>query len=206
MSWRPHPLLLILVLSVAASIQMEATAFRYKTPEKTDSTLVRAKTLLSHEDIEEAAIEFRKLIQKEPQNFEGYLGIADCLYLQNEYSKASGFADKALKLNPKSAETFRRRGKINEKLNQLVRAVEDYTHAIALSPSNHLYLSDRADVYSKKGEYSKAIADLDKYLKLVKRPNPRTFYARSELYMKLGKKTEADAERKRGDMIIDGNY
>lgn len=206
MSWRPHPLLLILVLSIAASIQIEAMAFRYKTPEKTDSILVRAKTLLAHEDIEEAAREFRKLIKKEPQNFEGYLGIADCLYLQNEYLKARESADKALKLNPKSAETFRRRGKINEKLNQLVPAIDDYTHAIALSPNNHLYLSDRADVYNKKGEYSKAIADLDKYLKLVKRPNPRTFYARSALYTKLGKKTEADAERKRGDMIIDGNY
>lgn len=206
MCWRPHPLLLTFALGVAVSFQMEAVAFRYKTPEKTDSTLARAKTLLAHEDIEEAAREFRKLIKSAPQNFEGYLGIADCSYLQSDYLKARESADKALKLNPKSAETFRRRGKINEKLNQLVPAIEDYTHAIALSPNNHLYLSDRAEVYSKKGEYSKAIADLDKYLKLVKSPNPRTFYARSALYAKLGKKAQADAERKRGDMIIDRNY
>ena len=194
------------VVALLMSTQLDSLAFRYNTPEKNAPLLVRAKTLLAHEDIEDALSDFRKLIKQEPRNFEGYLGVADCLYFQSDYLNALSSVNTALSLNPKSAEAHRRRGKIHEKLHQWKDAIDDYTSAINLSPGNHLYLSDRSFVFSKMGEYAKAIADLDRYVKLVKRPKPVIFYSRSNLYAKLGKKEEAAAERKRGDMISNGAY
>ena len=195
-----------LLVALLMSMHLASLAFRYNTPEKNDPLIVRAKTLLAHEDLEEALTAFRKLIKQEPRNFEGYLGVADCLYFQNDYLNAMSSVNSAISLNPKAADAHRRRGKIHEKLHQLDDAIDDYTTAIALSPNCHLYLSDRSDAYRKKGDYEKAIADLDKYIKLVKRPNPMIYYSRSLLYAKLGKKAQADAERRRGDMIINGAY
>ena len=194
------------VVALITSTQIDSLAFRYNTPERNAPLLVRAKTLLAHEDIEDSLKAFRKLIKQEPKNFEGYLGVADCLYLQSDYLNAMSSVNTALSLNPKSADAHRRRGKIHEKVHQWKDAIDDYTSAINLSLCNHLYLRDRSFVFSKMGEYAKAIADLDKYVKLVKKPKPMIYYSRSSLYAKLGKKEEAEAERKRGDMIINGAY
>ena len=203
-----HPACLVLSLSAAFSLllQTDVLAFRYRTPEKSDPLVVKAKTLLAHEDIDEALKEFRNLIKKEPNNYEGYLGSADCLYFKSEYGKALESVNMAISHNPKSTDAYRRRGKINEKLRQNDAALEDYTKALAIAPDSALILSDRSDVFKRKGEYAKAIADLDKYLKFVKKPNPMIYYSRSLLYSKLGKKAEADADRQRGDLIINGTY
>jgi tetratricopeptide (TPR) repeat protein len=198
--------LLIPLAVLLAFLPSDSFAFRYRTPEKSDPLLVKARTLLAHEDIDEALKEFRKLIKQEPRNSNAYLGIADCLYYQSEYLNAMEAVNTAISLNPKSSDAHRRRGKINERLHQDDAALEDYTRAITISPTTSIYLSDRADVYKRKEEYAKAIADLDKYLKLVKKPNPMIYYSRSILYTKMGKKAEADAERKRGDLVINGNY
>jgi len=199
-------IVLACLLSCAAHLSQACQAFRYRTPEKKDSLVVKAKTLLAHEDIEQALQEFRKLTKLEPKNHEGYLGIADCLYFQGDYLKAMDAANTAISLNPQASEPYRRRGKINEKLHLADAAIEEYSKAISLSPTTAIYLSDRSDVYYKKGELKKALADLDKYLNLVKRPNPMIFYTRSIIYTKLGKKAQAEVERKRADNIIDGAY
>ena len=112
----------------------------------------------------------------------------------------------AISLNASASDAYRRRGKINEKLHQNDAAILDYSKAISLSPTTPIYLSDRSDVYYKQGDLNKALADLNKYISLVKKPNPMVFYTRSIIYTKLGKKSEADAERKRGDRIINGEY
>ncbi len=192
-----------LLLAVAAT---SVFAFKYRTPEKKDSLVLKAKTLLAHEDIEQALQEFRKLTKLEPKNFEGYLGIANCLYYQGDYSKAMDAANTALSLNPNASDAYRRRAKINEKQHQVDAAIENYSKAISISPNTPIYLSERADAYYKKGDLKMAIADLDKYLTLVKRPNPMIFYTRSIIYTKLGKKAEAEAERKRADSIIYGAF
>lgn len=201
------------VLSIAvcalwlASAAFNSTlAFRYRTPEKNDSPLVKAKTLLAHEDTEQALTEFRKLTKLEPKNHEAFQGVADCLYYQSDYLHAMEAVNTALSLNPNVPDAYRRRGKINEKLHNVDAALEDYSKAISLSPTTPIYLSDRSDVYYKKGELNKALTDLDKYVSLVKKPNPMIFYTRSIIYTKLGKKAEAEKERKRADGIIDGAY
>ena len=197
---------LFIVCIMTAQAQTNSFAFKYRTPEKGDSLVTEAKTLLANQEFEEAIKKFRILIKQEPKNYQGYLGVAECLYYQNDYPNALNSVNAAISINSKAADAFRRRAKIHEKLHQYDIAIEDYTRAIALEPSTCLFLSDRSDVYARTGEYGKAIADLDKYLHLVKRPNPRIYYSRSILYSKMGKKAEADAERKRGDMIIDGAY
>ncbi len=194
------------VLLLAALTVDSVLAFRYRTPEKKDSPVLKAKTLLAHEDIEQALLEFRKLTKSEPKNFEGYLGIANCLYYQGDYLKSMDAVNTAISLNANAPDSYRRRGKINEKQHQVDAAIENYSKAISLSPTTPIYLSERADAYYKKGDLNKAIADLDKYLTLVKRPNPMIFYTRSIIFTKLGKKAEAEKERKRADGIIDGAY
>ena len=84
---KPALTLACLLIFSACSLP-RAHCFRYRTPEKNDSPLVKAQTLLAHEDIELALQEFRKLTKSEPKNHEGYQGIADCLYFQSDYLKA----------------------------------------------------------------------------------------------------------------------
>jgi len=197
---------LAFLLCLAVCAPEGSQAFRTRTPEKTDPLIVKAKTLLQHEDYEEALNCFRKLTQTEPKNYQGYLGIADCLYFQGDYAKAMEAVNTSISLNPKGSDTYRRRGKINQKLRQDDAAIEDYTSALANSPHNPLYLSDRSDVYYRKGDLKKALADINEYLSIVKKPNPMMYYTRSVMHTKLGNKAQADADRKRGDSIINGEY
>ncbi len=200
------PALLIAVCSISLIGSASVLAFKYRTPEKTDGPLLKAKTLLANEEIDQALLEFRRLTKAEPKNYAGYQGVADCLYYKSDYAKAMEAANTAIELNPRASEAFRRRGKIHDKLHEQDASIADYTKALEISPTSAIYLSDRADVYFKKGDLNSAAADLSKYISLVKKPNPMIFYTRSVIYTKLGKKAEADADRKRGDRIINGEY
>lgn len=94
--------------------------------------------------------------------------------------------DKAIRLNPRSAEAYHGRGLAYNETGQNERALKDYDAALALNPKYTEAYFDRANVYSDMGQYERALKDYDEALRLS--PNHSgALYNQGLLYMILGR-------------------
>lgn len=205
--WLHLLLPLLLILSFVCCAQT-VLAYNYGTPDKSEPLLTRAKKHLLHEDYEEALSEYRQFAKLQPKNYLGFLGIGDCLYYLGDYPSALDAVNAAISLNSKAGLAYRRKGKICLKMQQADVALDAYTKAIAIEPNSTLFLNERSEIYYKKGELGKALADLNKSLPLMdeSRAKAMALYSRSVLLTKMGKKADADADRKRADLLIMNAY
>jgi mono/diheme cytochrome c family protein len=110
----------------------------------------------------------------------------------------------AIRLNPKSASTFNRRGLAYRRSGDLTRAVEDYTSAIALNPAYALAFNNRGYVYEAQGHKDEAIADFKSAILL----DPSLIGARDGL-RRLGAAeallAEAEARVQQGKSLVEKN-
>jgi tetratricopeptide (TPR) repeat protein len=101
--------------------------------------------------------------------------------------------NKALELNPKSADTYYNRGVIYSKKGMLDEAISDYSKAIESNPDYPNSYYNRGFAYYKKGSFDQAFADFGKAIEL----NPEdadAYYGRGLCYYKKGKNDDAIAE------------
>ncbi len=91
------------------------------------------------------------------------------------FSNKSSFSPEVL------SHIYRKRGFANRRLNDLERAIEDYTHSLELSPDYARAYASRGSAYRMLGEYEQAIQDYNRALEL--NPNYAWAYSgRGETY------------------------
>jgi tetratricopeptide (TPR) repeat protein len=113
-----------------------------------------------------------------------------------EYALAIDDFNKALQLDPKSAEAYHGRGLAYSQLGELDRAIADLSEAIQLNPNDFRAFYNRGLMYSRKGDYDPALADLSEAIRL----NPgyaRAYLARSRVYVRTGDNAKAEADREK---------
>lgn len=89
--------------------------------------------------------------------------------------------DEALSMDPRFAEAYLFRGVAYSRLNNLMRAVDDFTRAIDIEPWQWDFYLFRGDAYFQLGETGEAILDYDRSIEL----NPRfqlAFRSRAIVY------------------------
>jgi small glutamine-rich tetratricopeptide repeat-containing protein alpha len=64
------------------------------------------------------------------------------------------------------AEQFKKVGNMHMHDNQYDKAIDAYTQAITLDPTNAVYFSNRAAAYSSKGENQPAVVDAEKAIEV----------------------------------------
>ncbi|KAI0080039.1 hypothetical protein K474DRAFT_1582858, partial [Panus rudis PR-1116 ss-1] len=65
-----------------------------------------------------------------------------------------------------AAETFKAKGNSLMSSKQYDEAIENYTKAIELDPTNAVYYSNRAAAYSSKGSHDEAVLDAEKAIEV----------------------------------------
>ncbi len=75
-------------------------------------------------------------------------------------TRAQSDYDEALRITPDLAAALSGRGNVHLARNDLDRAIADYDRAIALGPDAVTY-SNRARAWRAKGDFTRAIADLE---------------------------------------------
>jgi tetratricopeptide (TPR) repeat protein len=102
---------------------------------------------------------------KVANTFDDYIAIARSAIFGDvlDTSKAVKFSSKALAAK-NSQEAYFIRSIALSQLNQLDKALTDVTQAINLDNNNHIYISNRAIIHARRGDFKKAINDFNRAL------------------------------------------
>jgi tetratricopeptide (TPR) repeat protein len=115
------------------------------------------------------------------------------LMQQGQQHEAIAAFDKAIRLNPRSAEAYNGRGITYHELAQYERAIKDYDAAIRLNPQFADAYFNRGNAYSDFGQHERAIKDYDEAIRLQPTYSG-AYYNRSLASMLLARgDTDADA-------------
>ena len=91
-----------------------------------------------------------------------------------------------IKLNPAYALAYANRGYAYHFIDDIDKAIADYSESIFLDPENAQVYEDRGNAYSEKGNFEKAIADYTQML-VLKPKVAESYYIRGEVYLRAKK-------------------
>ncbi|HVE57633.1 MAG TPA: TonB family protein [Pyrinomonadaceae bacterium] len=134
----------------------------------------------------------QEAVRLDPQNAEA-LALRGFLYRANrDYDAALEDLNQAIKLAPDNSFFYNIRSSIYEKKNMLDKAIEDLSFVLKTSDSHYDY-ARRGSLYFKKEDFENALKDYTEAIRL--KPDYENHYTmRAEVYRKLGKQAEAEAD------------
>ena len=132
-----------------------------------------------------AELEFQQAATSGPARSEPLLGRALVAAAQNRFDEASTLVEEALRVAPRSAEVWFRKGEIFREHDDDSAALGAYDQALAIDPNALRVRLARAGVNLKRGERDAALADVE----FVAQRNPRDLSAaflRWQIYERAG--------------------
>ena len=85
---------------------------------------------LSHSEFAEAEAVYRQIIEIEPDNHNGYVGLGSSLFYQNKLTEAQDAYSKALELSPESAMALIGLGSVAHRNENYEAAIDYYSQAL----------------------------------------------------------------------------
>ena len=115
----------------------------------------------------------------------------DIFYHQKNYQQAISYYQKAIELDPNSAESYGRRGFVYYMQGNMDRAISDYSKAIQINPNDKNAYHFRGLAYTDKGNYDQAISDFTKSIELEPYACIQAYENRAAAYAKKGNYDQA---------------
>jgi tetratricopeptide (TPR) repeat protein len=123
---------------------------------------VRGRTYAAKGDFDKGLADCNEAIRLDPKLVHAYLCRANAYKAQGNSDKALDDLNQAVQIDPQYSWAYGDRGRIFEDRGDLERALADYSEAIRLNPAPPCGArAARADLYVRKGEFDKAVADYD---------------------------------------------
>jgi tetratricopeptide (TPR) repeat protein len=113
-----------------------------------------------------ALVDYNKAIQLDPKSVEALQGASQIHANLGEYAPAIKLLDRAIALRP-DATSYALRAASRLKTKNQTGAEQDINQAIKLDAQNHALYNVRADMYTQRKQFDKAIQDYDQALRLV---------------------------------------
>ena len=155
----------------------------------TQSTLDHIVTAHGQGDLARAEMLCRQMLAAEPGNFQAWYMLAGLSFQQQRGPETLAAVEKALALNPKSAEAHNLKGAVLRATGRSAEALESFSVAIKLQPGNADLWLNRSSVLGDMGRTEDALADVDKALKL--RPTAQSWNNRGAALRALKRPDEA---------------
>jgi tetratricopeptide (TPR) repeat protein len=162
-------ILLLLITSCslaqhAPKLEPEALegAYRFNARESSYPELYRrALERMNAQDFAAAEAVYVDLIEKEPRNPSGFIGLAASLIAQGRHQEAITAYNSALELSPDFVEALIGLGSAYSLMQDYERADEYYARAVALEPQNPNAHWGLALLLKSRGESEEAVAHLE---------------------------------------------
>ena len=130
-----------------------------------DKDFAEGSDFFSKQQYEEAIVSFERVVEKFPDNFEGFYNLGLSHLRAGHIDEAIGIFEKSAKLNPDSFESYQALGESYFQKGESEKAAETLAHAVDLQPENpmsHYNLGLAYDKMDRTNEalqaYQKAIA------------------------------------------------
>ena len=147
-----------------------------------EELMSEAMTALNNRNYESAVIIFRKVLSREPGNFEAQFNLALAYLRWDKPSEAVREFNKAISLQARNAAAWFHLGEANVNLGHEDNAVQALIHAIQLEPNRIDDLMPLAEGYFKRSVYDRAII----VYRLISRTNSLSPQTRAEAFGALG--------------------
>ena len=121
----------------------------------------------------EAERVFKKIIEKDPSYAPAYAYLGKLAGAHDEYYVASGYAKKAIQLEPNNYDYLLDYGMYENGMNHFENAEKAWSRAIELKPDYFLAYTYRAGLYDESNMFEKALSDYEMVIKL----NPNYYFA-----------------------------
>jgi len=112
-------------------------------------------------------LKYLMLSENEPNNVDGTnsIKLAELLIKKEMYGSALMVLNNLVEKGKKTADVYNNRGQCNEWMDDTNGAIADYTKSINALPEGNIAWYNRAELYYENQQYSKAVYDLNNYLK-----------------------------------------
>ena len=163
--------------------------------QSTEELMTTANSLLTNGAYDQAISKYRKIVSRDPGNFEAQFNIAIAYLNWERYSNAITEFNKAVRVNPNSGEAWSNLAFAYEKQGQSEKAADALSRAVASNPNNITVRMNLATVYAQKNRYDQAIAqykqiiqmdatNLDAHVSLAKCLISKNNYTEAKKYLK----------------------
>ena len=146
--------------------------------------------------------DYRAALRLDPGLAQARLGLVEALNNAGRIEEAEEEVAIALRLRPADPAGFRLAGRIALARGERELAARRLDRAIALDPGDSTAMFDRAQIDLRNHDLEAALAHLDRAVELDS-SNLAGRHARSQVLSRLGRKAEAEKERKAADALRD---
>lgn len=139
---------------------------------------------------EESITVFTRVIEKQPENIDAYLGRSHAYIRVNELDQALSDCESVTLLQPDNHRAFLNRSAIYALKNDYPQSLVEINRCLELQPDSHDGLYNRACYNSKLGKTEHALADFTKVLQITP-SDIQTYLERGNLYYETKQFTKA---------------
>ncbi len=94
-------------------------------------------------------------------------------FVERDWNEAIKWYDRSIQLDPRNPEVYVQRAIAYETINKLDQAIADYRRALKLKPDYYLAMEYLGNLYTRTGEYTRAINMYSRALTMVHDPKWR---------------------------------
>ena len=134
--------------------------------QSTESLMSTGNSLLANGAYDQAVSKFRKVIARDPSNFEAQFNLAIAYLNTERFSNAITEFRKAVNINPRSAEAWSNMAYAYEQLGKSDKALDALYRAVQSNPNNITARINLATVYGQKNRYDQAIAQYKQVIQM----------------------------------------
>jgi serine/threonine protein kinase/Tfp pilus assembly protein PilF len=156
-----------------------------------------ALSALVQQDHQAATQSLEKLTKNSPQDMSLWFFSGNNQISSHQLDEAEASYTACIALSPRWSLAWFQRGTIRMMGKQFEKAAEDFTQAYELNPRDLSALRNRALCLQSLQRYEEALQDCTQAI-AQGFPETRIYFLRAKLFDSLGRKTEADADRREG--------
>lgn len=146
---------------------------------------------------------WQNVIDNYPEAAIAWNSLANAWYEQNEYVKAAGYFEEAIKLDTSDPKSFNNLGNCYNNTGRPELAIEQFNRALVIRPNDPMVYTNLGVAYDKMGQSEKAIEANRQSVTIA--PSPLGYANLANVLEKAGR-LEESAEACRKAIALDPNY